>query len=232
MRHLTKQLWFVIGGIFVITLVAGTVWFLFPQTAVSPLPVVLQSPVMESIAATSPSFKKSAVTNRPVLHPLPLEEGDRVVSWNFKGAYTGNSELEKKAYAEIERFSDILATTTSSKMILLVAIANEYELLGKGEEQYGYLGRAALEDAKNGLPWHNLGALMERLGAYSTARIAYEKSVALQPQFPLYHYAYIEFLLQNMKSDVVAIEKAFAGTKANLGETPYLFELRAMQDKS
>jgi tetratricopeptide (TPR) repeat protein len=170
--------------------------------------------------------------SRPVSHPLPLAKGDIISSWDFQGVYTDKPELVAKAQDEIARLSGLLAAATSSKMILLVGIANQYELLGKGKEQYDYLGRAVRTDAASSLPWHNLGVLMERFGAYQTARIAYEKATTLQPQFSFYHFAYLEFLTARMKDDTVDIEKAFAAAEANLGKVSYLLELRTAWENS
>ena len=211
--------------------VVGLVGLFFPRPAASP---ALPS---EKGIATSTPVAVEEITPIPikpravVQHPLPLALGDTITAWDFKGAYIGNPELVAKAQSEIKRFSDLLKTATSSSMILSVGIANEYELLGKGKEQYDYLGLAVRADAKNGLPWHNLGVLMERLHAYETARIAHEKAATFQPQFSLYQYAYLEFLLQNMKSDTAVIEKAFAAAETNIGKTPYLLELRAKWEK-
>ena len=82
----------------------------------------------------------------------------------------------------------------------------------------------------NGLPWHNLGVLMERLGAIRT-RDAYEKSTLVQPELKFYHYAYIEFLTSRTKDDAANIEKAFAFAEKNIGKTPYLTELRTEWQK-
>lgn len=229
--QLIEKHWIVVGsGFLVVIAAAGAVWSLFPRSVVAPSPLVSGTPPTENAVVAS-STPKSIVANRPVSHPLPLAKGDSIASWDFKGAYTGNPELVAKAQAEIKRFSDLLATATSSSMILSVAIANEYELLGKGKEQYEYLGRAVRVDSGSGLPWHNLGVLLERLGAFKTARIAYEKATILQPQFAFYQFAYLEFLLQSFKQDTVVVEKAFAAAEANLGKTSYVSFLREKWQK-
>lgn len=212
-----------------IALVAIGVWQFSPRAAVSPsvtnqlppAPAETGSATSSQTGATPPATGSS-----PVSHPLPLAKGDTVASWSFKGAYTGNPELTAKAQGEIARLSGLLATATSSKMILSVGIANQYELLGAGAQQYDYLGRAVRADAVNGLPWHNLGVLMERLGALETARIAYEKSTLLQPELKFYQYAYLDFLITRMKGDTASIERAFAAAEKSIGQTPYLLELR------
>ncbi len=231
-----KKYWLAMG----VLLIIGSVWILSARSVVQPSPVVHDLPLSsaESASATSSSLSNTKAApislskHRPVQHPLPITEGDSIVSWNFKGAYTDAPELVTKAQNEIQRLSGLLSTATSSTMILSVGIANQYELLGKGKEQYDYLGRAVRAGMENGLPWHNLGVLMERLGAFKTARTAYEKSTILQPQFSLYHFAYLEFLIRNMKSNTTIIEKAFAVAEKDLGQVPYLLTLRTEWENS
>lgn len=165
-------------------------------------------------------------------HPLPLT-GDRVVTWDFQGAYVGNSDLESRAKAEITRLSGQFGKGEYSDVALYVGIANQYELLGDGKQAYEYLGRAVREDTNvtSGLPWHNLGTLMERLGAYKTARVAYEKSTLIQPGWESWHYAYLEFLTSRMKEDTATIEKAFAAAEKNIGQDTYLLQLRSDWEK-
>lgn len=216
------QVFLAIGAVLV--LIAVAVWLSFPRTAISPSPAVSEPPPAEASTATPPSTKVVPVnpTSTNILHPLPLAKGDSIALWDFKGAYTGNPELVAKAQTEIKRLSVLLTATTSSVMELSVSIANDYELLGQGREQYEYLGRAIRADRTIGLPWHNLGVLMERLGAFTTARTAYEKATLLQPQLSVYQYAYLEFLIRNMKNDTAGIEKAFSAAEASLGNDSYV----------
>lgn len=224
---------FIVGAVLII--VAGAVQFLSARPAVSPTMPTATSTAEQITSVTTTSVDTTASVNttkkNPDTNPLPLANGDNVVSWNFKGAYADNPELVAKAQSEIKRLSGLLATATSSYMITAVGIANQYELLGDGKNQYEYLERAVQKNPENGLPWHNLGVLMERLGALRTAKIAYEKSTLVQPEFKFYHYAYIEFLTSRMEDDVANIEKAFAFAEKNIGKTQYLIDLRAEWQK-
>lgn len=222
-------------GAALIIFASGAVQFTYTRSAVSPtIPIATSTPEQSTGTITAPAITTTGLNTAPkniAIHPLPLVQSESVSSWAFKGAYTDNPELVAKAGSEIKRLSDILATATSSYMITAVGIANQYELLGDGEKQYEYLGRAARTNPENGLPWHNLGVLMERLGAFRTARTAYEKSTIVQPEFKFYHYAYIEFLTSRTKDDVANIEKAFAFAEKNIGKTQYLIDLRAEWQK-
>lgn len=222
----------IIIGIVVILFGAGAAQFIFPRPAKSPtLPASAGEQNASTTTANISATTAVNISKKPTEHPLSLSEGDIVASWDFKGAYSDNSELTAKAQSEIARLSELLATATSSAMILSVGVANQYELLGDGKKQYEYLERAIQTNPENGLPWHNLGALMERLGAYKTARVAYEKSTLVQPELKFYHYAYVEFLTSRMKEDTATIEKALENAEKNIGKTPYLLELRTEWQK-
>lgn len=186
---------------------------------------ITEPPALDVKAVSITSAKSQPQTS------FALREGDSVASWDFKSAYTDNPELVAKAENEIKRLSGLLVVATSSYMIIAVGIANQYELLGDGKNQYDYLGRAIQASPDNGLPWHNLGVLMERLGAIRTAKVSYEKSTLVQPEWKFYHYAYIEFLTSRTKDDVANIEKAFAFAEKNIGKTQYLIDLRAEWQK-
>lgn len=168
-------------------------------------------------------------------HPLPLEEGDAISSWDWQGTYEDSGDLEKRAKDEIVRLEALLGGDQSGKnddptdYILYVEIGNQYQLLGDGKAAYDYLGRALkIDSEKTGLAWRNLGALMEKLGAFNTARIAYAHAVEAQSQIVEYHVARITFLMKNFPQDTAVIEAAFDEAGADLGgNTPEILQLKA-----
>lgn len=231
-----KKHWIVASvGSLIVVLAAGSAWLFFPRRAVAPEPVVSDPLSTETNSTTTPD---SEITSTPAVistgpsHPvskLPsIAKGDVIASWDFKGAYADNAELIAKANTEINRFSGLLATTTSSTVSLLVSIANQYDYLGNGKQEYDYLSRAIEEGGETtGLPWHNLGVLMEKLGALQTARGAYEKSTLVQPQLKQWHFSYLEFLTTRMKTDVTDIKKAFTAALKNLGQDTDILALQS-----
>ena len=214
-----------------ILFVAGIVQFLFPQIALSPTQTTYQPPLEEVKPVAPQEEKTTSVTPvaKPTQTSFAIVQGDAITSWDFKGAYMGNLELMAKAQNEIERLSGQLVTATSSAMILSVSIANQYELIGDGKKAYEYLKRAIMADVNvtSGLPWHNLGVLMERLGAFKTARVAYEKSTLIQPELKQWHYAYLEFLTTRMKGDTAGIAKAFAEALKYVPNDTDILQLRS-----
>lgn len=226
---MSKTRWFIIIGGVSALLAMGATQFLFPLTAVSPAPTTFATTTPENSSVPAVDIKKVTVSSSADTVPgLPsIAKSDRIASWNFKGVYADDPALITKANAEIKRLLSLVGEGSYSDTALYVGIANQYELLGDGSLAYDYLGRAIKADvnATSGLPWHNLGVLMERLGALETARVAYEKSTIIQPEMKFYHYAYFEFLTIRMKDNSVAIEKEFASAIQNLGQDADMLQL-------
>jgi len=148
--------WIGIVGIFVV-IIAGIVVWQFGG-------------IHSHIETPAPSF------------PVALASGDEIASWNFIGAYTGQPELEQKAAAEVERLTGLLGTGEYTDYTLYVSIANQYDLIGDGTNELASLEKAlAIDSTQTGLAWHNIGQLFARIGAYQTARAAFERAVDAQP---------------------------------------------------
>lgn len=215
--EITRKQWYVIGvGLLIVALIVFTLWLIFPRPAVAPQPeeessLVATETTAQSIAPVSPV---RAVPELP-----SIAKGDTIASWTFIGTYTTDPDLSLKATVEIIRLKDMVGKGAYPDTALYVGIANQYELLGDGKQGYDYLSRAIGEGGESaGLPWHNLGVLMERLGGLQTARVAYQKATLVQPSFKQWHFAYIEFLTTRMAGDVPTIEKAFTAAFKNLGQ--------------
>ena len=235
LRHMNKIKLLIIGGVLVV-FALGITQFLSPRQAVSPTLPTATSALEQNVSTTTSLIISTTTVNivkRPIVNPLPIAKGDVVSSWNFVGAYTNNPELIAKADVEIKRITDLLGKGTYTDMSIYVGVANQYELIGDGKKQYDFLIQAVREGgATSGLPWHNLGVLMERLDALETARIAYEKATLVQQQFKFYHYAYLEFITKQMKDDVVNIEKAFTAANKYFATDADIIQMRAEWERS
>ncbi len=224
-----------IGGI-IILLILGATQLFSSRTTVSPSSTTATSTSLEQVSASTTPITTTAVVNivkKPIANSLPISAGDTIVSWSFIGAYANNSELIAKANAEISRLLALVGKGTYPDMSLYVAVANQYELLGEGTKEYDYLIRAVKAGGDtSGLPWHNLGVLMERLGALQTARVAYERATIVQPQLKQWHFAYLEFITTKLKGDVANIEKAFAAANVYFSKNADIIQLRADWEKS
>ncbi len=217
-------------SILVIVGALGVVQFLSKKQPIPAESPVATSTPEQNVSTTTEVVVKTTVTTtkRPVANPLPISSGDTVISWSFAGAYANNVDLIAKANTEIRRVSGLLGSGQYSDTALYIGIANQYDLLGDGKQEYDYLIRAVKADVNvtSGLPWHNLGVLMEKLGAIQTARTAYEKSTLIQPGSKFYHYAYLEFLINRLKGETSIIEKAFSTAIKSLGQDSDIIQLQ------
>lgn len=128
-----------------------------------------------------------------------LVEGEVIPSWNFKGAYTANAQLEAQALATIKKDEGLFGKGYTDYE-LYISISNQYNLLGDGAKEYEYLKKALAIDAEySGLAWHNLSVLMQRLGACKTARVAADNAVKAQPM--LAHFQARLYLLEQCFPD-------------------------------
>ncbi|MBI4088632.1 hypothetical protein HY415_00895 [Candidatus Kaiserbacteria bacterium] len=161
---------------------------------------------------------KSREASAPQPFVIEMVQGERVAAWDFKGAYTGNAELEAKADAEIARLIGLLGSKQYPDYTLYVSIANQYGLLGDGARELAYLQKAlAINSTTTGLAWHNAGQLFALLGAYQTARMALEKAATTQP-ITQYQQALVDFLLARFPADTAAIKNGQQAMQDSLGE--------------
>ena len=197
--QITSKQWVVAGAGFVIAVAAFFAW---SYRAQAPAPDTLQTDTASSTETALPS--ESAAQSAEPSVAFAVNPSDTVTSWNFQGAYTGNAELTAKAKSEIARLTGLLGSGEYPDYILYVSIANQYDLLGDGANEFLYLKKAlALDATKTGLAWYNIGQLFARLGAYATARTALERAVAAEP-FPQYERALADFLKEHYPGSVSA----------------------------
>lgn len=157
-------------------------------------------------------------TGRSASYDFQFAEGESITSWDFQGAYTGNSEFEERARGEIARLKSLFGEEGYTDYELYVSIANQYGLLGDGKGEYNYLMKAlAIDSEKTGLAWHNLGRLLERFGAYGSARVAYDAMVKAQPLIQ-YQTVRLEFLRTHVPEDTEAITAAETQLRSTTGE--------------
>ncbi len=151
-----------------------------------------------------------------------LVAGESVSNWDFTGVYTGNTELEARAEAEIERLEGLFGEEGSSEYELYVSIANQYDLLGDGKKEYEYLNKAlALDSERTGLAWNNLARLFEKLGAYKSALQAFDAAVAAQPSLQNQE-ARLDFLRTRMPENTAAIAQAEAQLRDTAGDLDFV----------
>ena len=197
----------IIGGI----LVVGIVGIGIMQLRNSEKEPDQSLPITGIQATTTTSEPSSPPAPISIPKPAPftgiaLLPGDAIASWDFKGAYTGNPELESKADAELARLQSLMGSQQYPDYVLYVSMANQYDLKGDGRQELAYLEKAlAIDSTRTGLAWYNAGQLLKRLGAYRTARVAFERAATVQP-VAQYQKALTDFLKTHFPSDTSAIK--------------------------
>jgi tetratricopeptide (TPR) repeat protein len=165
---------------------------------------------------------------------ITLQEGDVVSSWDFQGSHKDDGPLEEQVRKEIKRLEGELggdqsgANDTPTDYSLYVGIAGQYTLLGDGKSTYEYLNKAlAIDQEKTGLAWHNMGVLMERIGAIKTAQVAYIRAVQAQP-LDSYYTALLQFLMKYYSEDFATVDATFVEAEKVYGDSePFLLQQKA-----
>lgn len=197
MQLIEKQ-WFVTSvGALVVVLAVGVLWY---DRAEAPVPEI-QEPTQSVSTTTAESLqsevKKEIVLQAPkplpAISKFPINMADTIVSWNFKGVYTGNDTLIAKANADIAHLKSLIGKGQYDDYDLYIGIGGAFSLMGNGESAYQNYNRAVSIHPGKGLAYANLGHLMNLLGAYRTAADAYAKAAVVEP-IPQYKNAQLDYL--------------------------------------
>ena len=129
-------------------------------------------------------------------------------TWEFTGLYN-TPELLANTQKNIDALKGKVNEEGADVYDIYLSIAQQYALIGKGEEAYDYLLRAGKQDPGNSLTFQTMGNLMESLKAYIATEEAYKQATIVQPQILQNHLALIGFYI-GQKADAVKIEAAFA----------------------
>ncbi len=159
-----------------------------------------------------------------------LDSRDTVSTWNFQGSHKDGGELEQRVNDEIGRLEERLrdAEIEPPDYQLHVGIAGQYTLLGDGERTYDELQKAlAIDSETTGLAWHNMGVLMERLGALNSAHDAYQRAVAAQPHIDAYHMALVNFVLSHFSEDKQIVVDTLSQMEAQFDNDMFVYQARA-----
>ncbi len=169
-----------------------------------------------ALPAPTPATTQTPQPAPAAPYAFALVQGETVSSWDFAGSHNDGGQLEARVRAEIEKLKGLISNPGDvTKYEIYISIANQYELLGEGQQEFVYLNYALGIDGKStGLAWHNMGKLLERLGAYKSARTAYDAMVNAQP-IRQYLQVRLDFLKAHMPEDTGAIQQAEAAVAAS-----------------
>ena len=166
-------------------------------------------------------------TAKTSIPAFPINPADTIISWNFKGAYTGNTTLLAQANADSAHLKSLLGKGQYDNYDLYIGIGDDDNLTGNGSGAYANYDRAIAIYPNQGLAYANLGHLMDELGAYHTAADAYAKAVAVQPSVLEYHLERLAFLTRQFPTDTTLILAAFTDASKQFGDTPSVLAIEA-----
>lgn len=158
---------------------------------------------------------------------FPINTADTIVSWSFKGAYSGNESLTAQARSDIEHLTNLIGKGQYDDYDLYNGIANNYGMLGEGKTAYQNYNQAIKIHPKKGLAFVNLAHLMNGLGMYHTAADAYTKAVTVEPGMLEYHVERLTYLTRQFGTDNALITVAFAGAAKQFGEAAPILSIEA-----
>lgn len=209
MQIIEKQ-WFVTSvGALVVALAVGVLWYNRVEVPVPEIQEPTQSVSTTTAESLQPEVKKEIVLQAPKSVPaiskFPINPADTIVSWNFKGVYTGNDTLIAKANADIAHLKSLIGKGQYDDYDLYVGIGNAASLIGNGESAYQNYNRAVSIHSDKGLAYMNLGHLMDLLGAYRTAADAYAKAAAVEP-IPQYKNAQLDYLMWRFPEEAAQLK--------------------------
>ena len=162
-----------------------------------------------------------------VVPAFPINASDTIASWNFQGAYTGNSALVDQANADMAHLTSLLGKGQYDDYDLYVGIANDYNLLGNGKAAYDAYDKAVHIHTDKGLAYVDLGHLFDELGAYNTAADAYAKAVHVEPAVLEYHVERLTFLTRAFPNDTAMIQAALKDASDQFGDTAAILAIEA-----
>ena len=135
-----------------------------------------------------------------------LVEGERPV-WDFEGPFEATPELKERAKTERERLEKLLGKGEFSDYDIEIGIAEQYALVGEGEEAYEHLLNAIMLSEVRSLAFVNLGTLLGKVGAPKSAKIAFE--MALDRDDTVQNrIQYIQHLEQYFADDLDLVESS------------------------
>lgn len=109
-----------------------------------------------------------------VRETIPINPQDSISSWSFKGADSNDASITK-TNADIAKLTALLGKGTYPDYDIYVAMAQDYDFLGDGQDEYVSLEKATVADPTRGVAWDNIGVLMENLVRFIPRRAPMRK---------------------------------------------------------
>ena len=140
--------------------------------------------------------------------------------------YTKQSDLDTHQ-GLVKTYKDQIGKGISSDYDLNVAIAQQYGLLGDGENAYAYLQKAIKIDSEKSLAYLNLGNLFTNAQLYDKAADAFKMAVSVEPQYAQNHMALIDFYTKYKPNETSKIQSIFDDARKHTGDDVNILKLYA-----
>jgi len=206
--QITKKQWLVAGV--VVVLIVGGLWYMQSRTRVVESPITASStPESSTSVSPEPAASSTPASVKPApltITKFPINPADTITTWSFKGAYTGNDALIKKANDDIALLTSLIGKGQYDDYDLYLGIANDEVYMGDGAGAYQNYNHSIAIHPNKGLAYANLGHLMDELGAYHTAADAYAKAVAVEPTQAQYRTAQLDFLTARFPEEAARLK--------------------------
>lgn len=213
-----QKMYWAIGGVIVVVAVVVI------ATAQRPAGQPVQTASTTEPAASSTEAQTATTT---AVGPFPINPADRLVSWSFKGPYSGNQTLTDQANADIAHLTGLIGSGKYDDYDIYNGLANDYSELGDGRTAYQFYNRAIRIHPAKGLAYVNLAHLMDELHAYYTAADAYAKATAVEPGMLEYHIERLTYLTRQFPKDNARILAALTDVTKVFGDSAPILTIEA-----
>ncbi|MFZ2167622.1 MAG: hypothetical protein WAV50_01990 [Minisyncoccia bacterium] len=211
----------VVAGVAAALLVTGIIWFI-PTKVEAPSSTSTSTPPV-SATSTAPGTPAKVIYTGP----FPVNSGETISSWTFKGSYADSDILIAQAKKDIAFLTDLLGKGKYDDYDLYNGRANDYTYLGDGTAAYKDYDRAIQIHPEKGIAYVNLANLMVELRAYRTAADAYARAVAVEPGMLQYHVQRLTYLTGQFPTDNARILEALTAVSKQFGDTSDILSIEA-----
>lgn len=138
---------------------------------------------------------------------IALVSSEKEISLNYDPLYTGENAV--RAEANIARYKDDLGKEGNNDYNSYIDIAGQEINMGRGEEVLLNLNQAIKLEPDNILAYQNAGVFFERISAYESAEIAFQKALQIDSSSPSTYALIIDLHKSYLNSESGIIDALF-----------------------
>jgi len=148
-----------------------------------------------------------------------LSDNERQALNDIGPTQTTESDIAM-AKTKIDSFHSELknGSKDKTKYYLYIAIAQQYELLGNGENTAVNLFLASKQENDRSLPFFKLGDLFEKAELFNRAEEYYEKAIDTEPQIVQNHRGLLNLYIEKMSVGKSRVQSTFDDARSETGD--------------